>query len=51
MPFIPHNEADIREMLDAIGVDDIARLFDEIPGSLLCQSGCDSYQDDYEEKV
>ncbi len=37
MPFIPHNEADIREMLDAIGVDDIARLFDEIPGSLLLE--------------
>ncbi len=34
MPFIPHNEADIRAMLDAIGVDAIDDLFDEIPQSL-----------------
>lgn len=34
MPFIPHTETDIREMLDAIGVDSIAGLFDEIPASL-----------------
>ncbi len=34
MPFIPHTESDIREMLDAIGVDSIAQLFDEIPASL-----------------
>jgi glycine dehydrogenase subunit 1 len=31
MPFIPHTQGDIREMLDAIGVDDIEQLFDEIP--------------------
>lgn len=34
MPFIPHTEQDIREMLDAIGVDSIAALFDEIPANL-----------------
>jgi glycine dehydrogenase subunit 1 len=34
MPFIPHTEADIREMLDAIGASDIEELFDEIPFSL-----------------
>ena len=35
MPFIPHTEKDTREMLDAIGVDSIADLFDEIPAQLL----------------
>jgi glycine dehydrogenase subunit 1 len=34
MPFIPHNEADVAAMLDAIGVEDIGRLFEEIPESL-----------------
>ncbi|MBI3042387.1 MAG: aminomethyl-transferring glycine dehydrogenase subunit GcvPA [Betaproteobacteria bacterium] len=34
MPFIPHTEQDIREMLAAIGVDSIERLFDEIPREL-----------------
>ncbi|MDX1443587.1 MAG: aminomethyl-transferring glycine dehydrogenase subunit GcvPA [Gammaproteobacteria bacterium] len=34
MPFIPHTETDIREMLDAIGVDSISQLFDEIPADL-----------------
>ncbi len=34
MPFIPHTEADIRDMLAAIGVDSIERLFDEIPPEL-----------------
>jgi glycine dehydrogenase subunit 1 len=34
MPFIPHTQGDIREMLDAIGVDDIEQLFDEIPAGL-----------------
>ena len=34
MPFIPHTEDDIRDMLAAIGVDDIETLFDEIPASL-----------------
>ncbi|MEL7185305.1 MAG: aminomethyl-transferring glycine dehydrogenase subunit GcvPA [Pseudomonadota bacterium] len=35
MPFIPHTEKDTREMLDAIGADSIADLFDEIPKDLL----------------
>jgi glycine dehydrogenase subunit 1 len=34
MPFIPHTEQDVREMLDAIGVDSIDALFDEIPPAL-----------------
>ena len=34
MPFIPHTEADVKDMLDAIGAGDIETLFDEIPSSL-----------------
>jgi len=34
MPFIPHTEHEVREMLAAIGVDGIERLFDEIPAGL-----------------
>ena len=34
MPFIPHTEAEIKEMLDAIGVTNIEDLFDEIPAAL-----------------
>jgi len=34
MPFIPHTDNDISEMLEAIGVDSIASLFDEIPDRL-----------------
>lgn len=34
MPFIPHTETDVREMLAAIGVDHIDDLFDEIAPEL-----------------
>ncbi|TNF98108.1 MAG: aminomethyl-transferring glycine dehydrogenase subunit GcvPA [Gammaproteobacteria bacterium] len=34
MPFIPHTEEDIQQMLAAIGADSINDLFDEIPQSL-----------------
>ncbi len=34
MPFIPHTENEIREMLDTIGVSSIDDLFDEIPDGL-----------------
>lgn len=34
MPFIPHTEDDTRAMLDAIGVERIENLFDEIPKAL-----------------
>lgn len=34
MPFIPHTETDIQDMLAAIGVNDIEQLFDEIPRAL-----------------
>lgn len=36
MPFIPHTEEDIKEMLAAIGAQSVAELFDEIPPSLRC---------------
>jgi glycine dehydrogenase subunit 1 len=38
MPFIPHTEADVRDMLAAIGAPDIEALFDEIPAELKVQS-------------
>ena len=34
MPFIPHTDDDVREMLETIGVPSIETLFDEIPASL-----------------
>ena len=34
MPFIPHSESDITEMLAAIGVHSVDELFDEIPAAL-----------------
>ncbi len=34
MPFIPHTEQDTAQMLDAIGVQNIEQLFDEIPQAL-----------------
>jgi len=37
MPFIPHTEQDIKEMLATIGVPDIDSLFDEIPAELLIE--------------
>jgi len=37
MPFIPHTEADIREMLDVIGAPSTEALFDEIPEALRCK--------------
>ena len=37
MPFIPHTETEVREMLETIGVDSIEALFDEIPDALRCR--------------
>ncbi len=34
MPFVPHTEEEINEMLSVIGVDSIENLFDEIPAHL-----------------
>lgn len=34
MPFIPHSETDVRDMLSTIGVQRIEDLFDEIPAAL-----------------
>ncbi len=34
MPYIPHTNEDVKEMLDAIGVTSIEQLFDEIPQSI-----------------
>lgn len=36
MPFIPHTDEDVQEMLAAIGVESIDDLFDEIPQALRC---------------
>jgi glycine dehydrogenase subunit 1 len=36
MPFIPHTESDIKQMLDAIGAPSIETLFEEIPPNLRC---------------
>jgi glycine dehydrogenase subunit 1 len=38
MPFIPHTDADVRAMLDAIGAPDVETLFDEIPAALKVHS-------------
>ena len=38
MPFIPHTDTDVQEMLAAIGVSDIEALFDEIPPALRVRS-------------
>jgi len=35
MPYIPHTENDVAEMLQSIGVDNIDALFDEIPADLI----------------
>ena len=37
MPFIPHTEQDIKDMLATIGVPGIDSLFDEIPAELLIE--------------
>ncbi len=34
MPFIPHTEQDVQDMLEVIGASDIEQLFDEIPANL-----------------
>ncbi|HEX4896679.1 MAG TPA: aminomethyl-transferring glycine dehydrogenase subunit GcvPA [Solimonas sp.] len=36
MPFIPHTDADIKDMLAAIQASNIDALFDEIPAALRC---------------
>ncbi|HEX4375789.1 MAG TPA: aminomethyl-transferring glycine dehydrogenase subunit GcvPA [Steroidobacteraceae bacterium] len=38
MPFIPHTEDDVREMLQTIGAGSIEALFDEIPQNLRIRS-------------
>jgi glycine dehydrogenase subunit 1 len=38
MPFIPHTEGDVREMLAAIGAPSIDALFEEIPAALRIKS-------------
>jgi glycine dehydrogenase subunit 1 len=37
MPFIPHTEDDVREMLAAVGADSINALFDEIPAEFMAR--------------
>ena len=36
MPFIPHTEDEVREMLSGINANDIEDLFNEIPDNLRC---------------
>ncbi|MEW6676300.1 MAG: aminomethyl-transferring glycine dehydrogenase subunit GcvPA [Pseudomonadota bacterium] len=36
MPFIPHTESDVAQMLESIGAPSIDALFDEIPADLNC---------------
>ena len=38
MPYVPHTDADVREMLAAIGVNNVEALFAEIPAELRPQS-------------
>jgi glycine dehydrogenase subunit 1 len=38
MPFIPHTDDDVREMLAVIGVPSVEALFDEIPANLRVKS-------------
>jgi len=38
MPFIPHTDADVRAMLEAIGVSDTEALFAEVPQALRCRA-------------
>ena len=38
MPFIPHTDTDVREMLAAIGAPSIDALFEEIPAALRIKS-------------
>lgn len=44
MPYIPHTDADIAEMLSVIGAESVQKLFDEIPDKLL-QGGFESIGD------
>ncbi len=37
MSFIPHSEADRREMLDRIGVSDVRDLYDDVPEELILE--------------
>lgn len=36
MPFVPHTDADVSQMLERIGAPSIEALFDEIPADLRC---------------
>jgi glycine dehydrogenase subunit 1 len=41
MSFIPHSEADRREMLDRIGVSDVRDLYDDVPEELILERDLD----------
>ena len=36
MPFIPHTDTDVKQMLERIGASSVEALFDEIPADLRC---------------
>ena len=35
MPFIPHTQADVDDMMKVIGIEQLDALFDEIPAELV----------------
>ena len=35
MPFIPHTQADVDDMMSVIGIEQLDALFDEIPAELI----------------
>ena len=35
MPFIPHTQADVEDMMKVIGIEQLDALFDEIPAELV----------------
>lgn len=37
MPFVPHTQDDVQAMLQAIGIEDIDALFEEVPPTLRCK--------------
>jgi glycine dehydrogenase subunit 1 len=41
MPFVPHSEADVREMLAEVGVSDLAELYADIPADLILDGPLD----------
>ena len=41
MSFIPHSEADRREMLARIGITDVRELYEDVPAELILDADLD----------